>query len=201
MLDITAEDRLAIHDVIALHGHVADDRDWDRLGDLFTDDAILDLEDFGYGTLHGLQAIKDLSRGNQDDKSQPLGHHATNIIIVGQDGEGVRARSKALAVAADGTTGTAVYEDIFRRGAHGWRISRRKVIARKAPDRADETLNVVGGGVGGVGAAVGEGPFDGAGLGLFDAPAWCLLGAVVASAFGAEVALAGCPVGVGHGVV
>jgi len=40
MLGITAEDRLAIHDVIALHGHVADDRDWDRLGDLFTDDAV-----------------------------------------------------------------------------------------------------------------------------------------------------------------
>ena len=94
MLDITAEDRLAIHDVIALHGHVADDRDWNRLGDLFTDDAVLDLEDFGYGTLHGLQAIRDLSRGSQDDKGQPLGHHATNIIVVGQDGEGVRARSR-----------------------------------------------------------------------------------------------------------
>lgn len=31
MLDITADDRLAIHEVIALHGHLADDRDWDRL--------------------------------------------------------------------------------------------------------------------------------------------------------------------------
>ena len=132
MLDITAEDRLAIHDVIALHGHVADDRDWDRLGDLFTDDAVLDLEDFGYGTLHGLRAIRDLSRGSQDDKGQPLGHHATNIIVVGQDGEGVRARSKALAVMADGTSGTAVYEDILRRGDHGWRIIYRKVVARTA---------------------------------------------------------------------
>jgi 3-phenylpropionate/cinnamic acid dioxygenase small subunit len=132
MLDITAEDRLAIHDVIALHGHVADDRDWDRLGDLFTDDAVLDLEDFGYGTLHGLEAIKDLSRGSQDDKGQPLGHHATNIIVVGQDGEGVRARSKAVAVMADGTSGTAVYEDTLRQGDHGWRIIRRKVVARTA---------------------------------------------------------------------
>ena len=132
MLDITAEDRLDIHDVIALHGHIADDRDWDRLGDLFTDDAVLDLEDFGYGTLHGLQAIKDLSRGSQDDKGQPLGHHATNIIVVGQDGEGVRARSKAVAVMADGTSGTAVYEDTLRRGDHGWRIIRRKVVARTA---------------------------------------------------------------------
>ncbi len=132
MPGITAEDQLAIHDVIALHGHVADDRDWDRLGDLFTDDAVLDLEDFGYGKLHGLQAIKDLSRGSQDDKGQPLGHHATNIIVVGQDGEDVRARSKALAVMADGTSGTAVYEDTLRRGDHGWRIIRRKVVARTA---------------------------------------------------------------------
>jgi 3-phenylpropionate/cinnamic acid dioxygenase small subunit len=132
MPNITAEDRLAIHDVIAMHGHVADDRDWDRLGELFTDDAVLDLEDFGYGTLRGLQAIRDLSRGSQDDKGQPLGHHATNIIVVGQDSHGVRARSKALAVMADGTSGTAVYEDTLRREEHGWRISHRKVVARAA---------------------------------------------------------------------
>jgi 3-phenylpropionate/cinnamic acid dioxygenase small subunit len=132
MLDITAEDRLAIHDVITLHGHIADDRDWGRLGDLFTDDAVLDLEDFGYGTLRGLQAIEDLSRGSQDDKGQPLGHHATNIIVVGQDGDSVRARSKALAVMADGTSGTAVYEDTLRRGDRGWRIIHRKVVARTA---------------------------------------------------------------------
>jgi 3-phenylpropionate/cinnamic acid dioxygenase small subunit len=130
MLDITAEDRLAIHDVIALHGHVADDRDWDRLGELFTDDAILDLEDFGYGTLHGLAALRDLSRASQDDKGQPLAHHVTNIIVTGRDGETVRARSKALAVMPDGTSGTAVYEDTLRREGHGWRISHRRIVAR-----------------------------------------------------------------------
>jgi 3-phenylpropionate/cinnamic acid dioxygenase small subunit len=132
MLDLTTEDRLAIHDVIALHGHVADDRDWNRLGDLFTDDAVLDLEEFGYGSLHGLGAIRDLCRGSQDDEGQPLGHHVTNIIVTGQDGEGVRARSKGLAVMADGTSGTAVYEDVLRREERGWRISHRRVVARAA---------------------------------------------------------------------
>jgi hypothetical protein len=130
MPDITAEDRLAINDVIGLHGHVADDRDWDRLGELFTDDAVLDLEDFGYGTLHGLPALRDLSRASQDDKGQPLGHHVTNIVVTGREGQSARARSKALAVMPDGTSGTAVYEDILRREAHGWRISHRKVVAR-----------------------------------------------------------------------
>lgn len=130
MPDVTAEDRLAIQDVIALHGHVADDRDWDRLDELFTDDVVLDLEDFGYGTLHGLAALRDLSLASQDDQGQPLGHHVTNIIITGRDGETAKARSKALAVMPDGRSGTAVYEDTLRQGRHGWRISHRKVAAR-----------------------------------------------------------------------
>jgi 3-phenylpropionate/cinnamic acid dioxygenase small subunit len=130
MPDITAEDRLAIQDMISLHGHVADDRDWDRLGELFTEDVVFDLEDFGYGTLHGLAALRDLSRASEDDESQPLAHHVTNIIVTGLEDDTVRARSKGLAVMPDGTSGTAVYEDIVRRDKHGWRISHRKVVAR-----------------------------------------------------------------------
>lgn len=131
MLNITVEDRVAIHEVIALHGHVADDRDWDRLGEVFTDDVDFDVRDYGYGTLHGLQAMQDLVRGNRDDAAQPLGHHVTNTVIVGQDGSRVRARSKVLTVASDGTSGSAVYEDVLRREAQGWRISYRKVVARR----------------------------------------------------------------------
>jgi 3-phenylpropionate/cinnamic acid dioxygenase small subunit len=131
MLNITTEDRVAIHDVIALHGHVADDRDWDRLGEVFTDDVVFDVTDYGYGTLHGLPAMQDLVRDSRGDASQPLGHHVTNIVIVGQDGGTVRARSKALTVAVEGTSTSAVYEDVLRREAQGWRISYRKVSARR----------------------------------------------------------------------
>ena len=52
-------------------------------------------------------------------------------------------------------------------------------------------MEVVDGWPGGVGAAAGEGPADDAGLRLFGFPAGGLLGFVVASAFGAEVALVG----------
>lgn len=131
MLNITAEDRVAIHEVIALHGHVADDRDWDRLDEVFADDVVFDVADYGYGTLHGLQAMQDLVRGGRDDADQPLGHHVTNVVIVDQDGGTVRARSKVLAVAVDGTSGSAVYEDVLRREPQGWRISYRKVVARR----------------------------------------------------------------------
>jgi hypothetical protein len=42
-----------------------------------------------------------------------------------------RARSKGLAVMADGATGTAVYADRLRREEHGWRISYRKITRPK----------------------------------------------------------------------
>ncbi|MEU2253532.1 nuclear transport factor 2 family protein [Nocardia xishanensis] len=131
MPEITAEDRVAIHETIALHGHLADDRAWDRLDEVFADDVVFDVTDYGYGTLHGLRAMRDLARGAQDDANQPLGHHVTNVVVVGRDRENVRARSKALAVAADGTTASAVYEDMLRREPQGWRICYRKVVARR----------------------------------------------------------------------
>ncbi|MFG1793618.1 nuclear transport factor 2 family protein [Nocardia sp. NPDC049149] len=136
MQDITAADRIAIHETIALHGHVADDRDWDHWGELYTDDLVLDLEDFGLGTINGLAALQKLARDSQDDPSQPLGHHVTNIVVGAQDGDRVRARSKGLGVNADGTTGTVVYEDTLRREPQGWRICHRKIRVRRASVQA-----------------------------------------------------------------
>lgn len=51
-----------IHELIALHGHVVDDRDWGRLDEVFADDVVFDVADYGYGTLYGLQAMQDLVR-------------------------------------------------------------------------------------------------------------------------------------------
>ncbi|MQY18718.1 nuclear transport factor 2 family protein [Nocardia macrotermitis] len=136
MVDISAADRIAIHETIALHGHVADDRDWDRWGELYADDLVLDLEDFGLGTIEGLAALRELARTNQDDPAQPLGHHVTNIVVVARDGDLVRARSKGLSVHADGTSGTVVYEDTLRREPQGWRICHRRIFARRVPGRA-----------------------------------------------------------------
>lgn len=70
MLDITAEDRIAIHETIALHGHLADGREWDRLGEVFAADVVFDVTDYGYGTLHGLQAVQDPVRGSRDEAAE-----------------------------------------------------------------------------------------------------------------------------------
>jgi hypothetical protein len=127
--DISAADRIAIHEVIALHGHVVDDRDVDRLGELFTEDVVLDLAEYGAGALRGLAAMREAIR-SANPAEHPLGHHVTNIVVVGREGAGVRAVSKGLAVRADGATGTVTYQDLLRREPQGWRIGYRKVVPR-----------------------------------------------------------------------
>src|SRR5437870_3274792 len=54
---LSVYDRLAIHELISLHGHLSDDRQFSRFKELFTDDIVYDLEDFGMGTHRGLEAL------------------------------------------------------------------------------------------------------------------------------------------------
>lgn len=128
---LTADDRSAINDLISLHGHLMDDGALDRLDELFCADVTYDLTDFGAGPLRGIPAIRDAAIAMGD--ANPVGHHVTNVIISEAGGDDVLARSKGIGIRADGTTGSVVYEDRIRREAEGWRISYRKVIARRAP--------------------------------------------------------------------
>jgi 3-phenylpropionate/cinnamic acid dioxygenase small subunit len=123
---LPVEDRFAIHELIALHGHVVDDRRHDQLDLLFTDDAVYDVSAYGAGVVRGLDALTELFR--QRPGAQPIGHHVTNVLVGEGDDRAVAVRSKGLAVMADGTAGTVTYDDVVVRTEAGWRISRRAVI-------------------------------------------------------------------------
>jgi len=125
-MPLTTADRLAIHELISLHGHLADGRRADQLDKLLTEDAVYDLDRYGMGQVRGLPALRALFE--QAPGNQPIGHHVTNIIVTEQPDGSARARSKGLAVHADGTTGTVVYEDHITHTPDGWRISHRTVF-------------------------------------------------------------------------
>src|SRR6185437_6397832 len=76
---LTADERWQIAETIALHGHVFDEGQFDRLHELFTDDIVYDLSDYGQPSLVGIseiaRAAQELGEGN------PLAHHVTNIVI------------------------------------------------------------------------------------------------------------------------
>ncbi|MFD7844518.1 nuclear transport factor 2 family protein [Nocardia sp. NPDC059764] len=130
MTDAVA-DRLAIHEVIALHGHLSDSGEFDRWTEVFTEDVTYDLTSFGAGTVPGVEALRDMARELGD--ANPLAHHVTNVMVTALDGDTAHAISKGLAVNTDATTTSVTYEDTLHRTRHGWRITHRRVIPRRKP--------------------------------------------------------------------
>jgi len=127
---LTEQDRTDITDLINLHGHLTDAGELDQAGELFTPDITYDVADFGFGSLHGAAAIREAALAVGD--ANPVGHHVTNIVITRIDDHSARVRSKGIGIRADGTAGSVVYDDIVTRLPDGWKISYRKVAARRA---------------------------------------------------------------------
>jgi len=132
-MPLSDADRLSIHELVSLHGHLADDRRPDELHRLLTDDASYDVTAYGFGVVQGLEALTALFA--ERPGQQPVGHHVTNVVVNEHDHDDSRAgvRSKGLSVMADGSAGTVVYDDIVVRTDAGWRIAHRTVI----PARTD----------------------------------------------------------------
>jgi ketosteroid isomerase-like protein len=122
---LSEQDRIDINDLINLHGHLTDAGELDQAGELFTPDVTYDLEDFGLGSLHGTERIREAALALGD--ANPVGHHVTNIVITRIDDRSARVRSKGIGIKADGTAGSVV-----TRRPDGWKISYRKVTARRA---------------------------------------------------------------------
>lgn len=132
-MPLTTADRLAIHELVPLHGHLADDRRSQDLDLLLTPEATYDVSAYGLGVVRGLPAVIELFAAAPGD--QPAGHHVTNVIVTEDPDRNDRAsvRSKGLSVMADGRAGTVTYEDEVVQTPHGWRISARTVVPpRKA---------------------------------------------------------------------
>jgi 3-phenylpropionate/cinnamic acid dioxygenase small subunit len=123
-----AADLLAIQDLMAHYGHVVDDAAWDRLGEVFSPDAVFDLQALGLGAHRGTAEVRACFEG----LDHPVAHHTTNVVIqAGRDG-GARVRCKYLVVMPDGRTRSGEYRDEVGRGPDGWRLQRRTVVPRPA---------------------------------------------------------------------
>lgn len=122
-------DRIAITDLISLHGHLVDGGEPTDV--LFTPDVEYDVTDLGGGVLVGPVAFHQAGQALGD--KGPVAHHVTNVILTEAGPDRVTARSKGIGVMADGTCGSVTYEDVVVRTPAGWRIGQRKVLARRRP--------------------------------------------------------------------
>ncbi len=130
-MPLTSEDRLAIADLVALHGHLFDEGELDRLDELFTADVVYDASDFGQEPMHGIDAIRlgALALGDRN----PVAHHVTNLVISPVDDHTASVRCKGLGVTSDGKSSSVTYIDTVSRTPVGWRIGHRRLQARRQP--------------------------------------------------------------------
>ncbi|MEU5295155.1 nuclear transport factor 2 family protein [Streptomyces sp. GTA36] len=82
----TNDDTVEMQRVLALWGHLMDDRELDRLGECLTEDAVWDASPFGLDRAVGLEAITAVLRADGHARA----YHTTNIVV--SDGPGDEAR-------------------------------------------------------------------------------------------------------------
>ena len=138
-MKLKAEDRLDIQELLVRYGFLIDDRRWDCMSDVFTDDAIVDFGDFG--CMVGVDSIVSRFRAVE----HPLQHVIANHLIDPVNDDEAVVRSKALfPVAGDGVF-EGVYRDVVVRTREGWRIKHKSISSYggqyspwiKAHNRAD----------------------------------------------------------------
>ena len=127
MIDVA--DRMAIHELFALYGHIIDERRWSEMELVFTDDVTYDATDFGHEITTSLDALR--THWTSDLSMHPLAHHATNIVITEDPDGTVRVLSKVIGVGAKGRVGSGVYRDIVVKTDAGWRLRYRRATLRR----------------------------------------------------------------------
>lgn len=124
-------DVMAIERLINLYGHIVDNREWDRLGELFTNDLVFDSTDMGARLRTSLVELYD--DWSKPDTPHPYAHHATNIVVEILSDDDARAVSKGIGLRPGGRVGSVFYQDFLRRTPAGWRICRRRAARRRDP--------------------------------------------------------------------
>ena len=123
-------DRLAIHELVAEYSHVVDDKRWDDLGLVFSEDGVFDATDRGYPLAEGMDRL----RAHMKTAHHPLAHCVTNVVLTEIDADTVEVHSKLIAVRVGGVATTSDYHDLVVRTPDGWRIRRKVTKPRRDPD-------------------------------------------------------------------
>jgi ketosteroid isomerase-like protein len=122
-------DRVELHELPGRYGDAIDDRDWERLGTIFTEDAIFDLTDLGGPRCDGLDAIK---RFMAEEANHPKTHLMTNVYV-DEAPSGAQLRFRIIALLGEGRVGSASYYDDVVKTPNGWRVTNRVITRRRRP--------------------------------------------------------------------
>jgi ketosteroid isomerase-like protein len=119
---MSAEDLESIRNAVALYVHVVDRKDWARLGEVYTPDAVYDGTSYGGARHDGLPAIL----AHLAKPTQPPMHTSSDFHIeLDEGGLTGRGRGKFVVIRADMSVIAGGYEDVYVKTDAGWRIQYR----------------------------------------------------------------------------
>ena len=131
---LTTEDIVAVHQLFALYGHVIDERDWDSLDTIVTEDVHFDATGIGGPEFHSRAEW----RAYLEKVWAPVAHHMTNVFArPGGSSDEASVHAKFLTVMPDGTCHTGDYLDTAVRTPAGWRIREHTYRGRLVFSGAD----------------------------------------------------------------
>jgi hypothetical protein len=130
-MELTLEDRLDLCEIPGRYGDSIDDRNWDQLRTIFTEDAVFDLTGVGSRVLTG---IDDIVSFMEEEAAHPRTHMMTNVYVTATD-EGADLRFRIVALLGQGKTGTASYYDTVVKTDLGWRVKHRETTSRRRNKR------------------------------------------------------------------
>ena len=126
-MNIDLADRLELHELPGRYGDAIDDRNWDHIRNIFTEDAVFDLTGVGSRRLEGINDIVDFMNV---DAEHPKTHMMTNIYV-DVDVEKVTMNFRIVALLGKGLVGTASYYDHVVRTDDGWRVKHRECMIHR----------------------------------------------------------------------
>jgi len=137
---VDRETRLDVADLLVRYADCIDRRQWDELGECFTDDCDADYGSIGHW--HSASEVVDWMRQAHDGAGHTM-HRITNQRVTSPaDGLAARSYVDALVMFADNQSGTRAvgyYDDQLVRTDSGWRIAARHftmVMLQLVPDGA-----------------------------------------------------------------
>ncbi len=130
-MELTLEDRLDLCEIPGRYGDSIDDRNWEQLRTIFTEDAVFDLTGVGSRRLVGIDEIVSFM---EDEAAHPRTHMMTNIYA-NPTAEGADLRFRIVALLGQGKTGTASYYDQVVKTPAGWRVQHRETTLRRRDKR------------------------------------------------------------------
>ncbi len=132
-MPLSTDDKIELHELAARYGDIIDDRNWQALDTIFTEDAVFEVVKLV--TMNGLAEIK---RYMDEEGRHPLAHLITNIYTQ-EDQHGVRLFSRGVFPISSESKNAGhrvfygSYYDVVVRTAPGWRVSRRTFSAKRSP--------------------------------------------------------------------